>query len=178
MAHHRIIRRTHLALRTRDALRPSLRRPALGDVRLERRSPCTVAEYRALYRLVGEQWHWRDRDRWPDAQLAAWLARDDVAVWVLTLADEPAGYFELHRHAGGDVEIVYFGLAQHAIGRGLGAWMLARAVDEAWTMGATWVGLNTCTLDGPAALPNYLTRGFVPYRTEEVVQEVETHSSE
>ncbi len=28
------------------------------------------------------------------------------------------------------------------------------------------VWLHTCTLDGPAALPNYLARGLVPYRSE------------
>ena len=173
MVAFRVVRRTHLALRSPDALRRSTRQPALDDVRLGRRSPCSVADYRALYRLVGERWHWRDRDRWSDAQLAAWLARDDVAIWVLTIGDAPAGFFELHRHVAGSVEILYFGLAEHGIGRSLGAWLLARAVEEAWAMGATWVGLNTCTLDGPAALPNYLARGFVPYRTEEVMQRVE-----
>ena len=164
-----VVRRTHLALRSPDALQraaPPSEGPALH---LARRAPCDVVEYRALYRLVGERWHWRDRLAWTDAQLAAWLARADVAVWVLTLDGAPAGFFELHRHADAHVEIVYFGLAEQATGRGIGGWMLGRAVEESWAMGATWVGLNTCTLDGAAALPNYLARGFAPYRTEEYV---------
>jgi GNAT superfamily N-acetyltransferase len=165
----RLVRRTHLALRSADALRESTRAPALGDVRLARRPRCAVDEYRALYRLVGERWHWRDRLAWSDERLAAWLARPEVQVWVLEVGGTPAGYFELIRHESGWVEIAYFGLADAAIGRGLGAWMLARAADAAWAAGATWVGLNTCTLDGPTALPNYLARGFVPYRTEEYV---------
>lgn len=33
-------------------------------------------------------------------------------------------------------------------------------------MGANRLWLHTCTLDGPAALPNYRARGFVPFRTE------------
>ena len=164
-----LVRRTYLALRSPDALRPSARTPALDDVRLARRQPCTVDEYRALYRRVGERWHWRDRLRWPDERLAAWLQRDDVEVWVLEVGGAAGGYFELHRHPEGWTEIVYFGLAEEAIGRGLGGWMLARAVDAAWAMDARWVGLNTCTLDGPTALSNYLARGFVPYRTAEYV---------
>lgn len=165
----RVVRRTHLALRARDALRRSSRTPALEGVRLERRDACTVAEYRSLYQRVGERWHWRDRNSWSDDRLAAWLARPEVALWVLIVDEASAGFFELLHHETGGVEIVYFGLAAPVIGRGLGAWLLARAVEEAWAMGATWVGLNTCTLDGPHALPNYLARGFVPYRTEEYV---------
>lgn len=161
-----LVRRTHLALRDPRDLRPG-RPPSLEEVRLVRRSPCAPDAYLGLYRLVGERWQWRDRLRWAPERLAAWLARADVAVWVLELAGAPAGYFELHRHETGAVEIVYFGLAERAMGRGLGGWMLERAAAEAWAMGARWVTLNTCTLDGPAALPNYRARGFVPYRTDE-----------
>ena len=167
------VRRTHLALRSPSALRPPTHRPSTNGIRLARRAPCTVSEYRALYRLVGQRWHWRDRLAWSDERLAEWLARPDVAVWVLTVGDDAAGFFELVSHEAGNVEIVYFGLAESAIGRGLGGWMLARAAEEAWAMGARWVGLNTCSLDGPAALPNYLARGFLPYRTEEYVTVVE-----
>ena len=162
-----LVRRTHLALRARGDLRPPTREPMLAGVRLLARTPCTVAEYRALYRLVGERWRWRDRLAWSDARLAAWLARDDVRLCVLEVEGEPAGFYELHRGPAGGVEIVYFGLAEGVTGRGLGGWLLVRAVADAWDMGARWVGLNTCTLDAPAALPNYRARGFVPYRTDE-----------
>jgi len=121
---------------------------------------------RDLYRAVGRDYHWRDRNAWSDTRLAEYLAKPEVAVYVMRLNDEPAGFAELMRHADGSVEIVYFGLVRGAQGRGLGKWLLTRAVEEAWTMGATRVWLNTCTLDSPAALPNYRARGFVPYRTE------------
>ena len=64
------------------------------------------------------------------------------------------------------MEIVYFGLIGRYFGRGLGGWMLTRAVEEAFALGATRVILNTCTLDAPQALPNYLARGFVIMREE------------
>ena len=78
----------------------------------------------------------------------------------------PAGYFELHAPGDGAVEIAYFGLLPEFFGRGWGGHLLTRAVDTAWSLGAARVWLHTCTLDHPAALPNYLRRGFRPVREE------------
>jgi len=135
-------------------------------VRVERLDPCPVGEYRTLYALVGAAYAWRDRDAWPDESLAEYLARPEVGVWVVRDDAGAGGYFELLRHDDGSVEIAYFGLAARLHGRRLGAGLLSAAVREAWAWGATRVWLHTCTLDGAAALPNYLARGFVPYRTE------------
>jgi GNAT superfamily N-acetyltransferase len=162
--------RTYLEMRSPDALRgASVPRPGLS---LTRESPCAVATYRELYDRVGGRWHWRDRAAWSDAALAAHLAREDVAVWVLRSEGESAGFFELARDEDGSVEIAYFGLVPEAIGGGLGKYLLTRAVEEAWALGAERVWLHTCTLDGPAALPTYLARGFVAYRVEEYRAEI------
>jgi GNAT superfamily N-acetyltransferase len=87
-------------------------------------------------------------------------------VWECLVGDESAGYFELQRHGDGSVEIAYFGLIVRFAGRGIGGAMLALAAREAWAFGANRVWLHTCTLDSPAALPNYKARGFTPYKTE------------
>ena len=79
---------------------------------------------------------------------------------MLEVDGEPAGYFELRRDAAGDVEIAYFGLMHSYIGRGLGGHLLTIAVREAWALGPSRVWLHTSDLDHPAALPNYLARGF------------------
>lgn len=86
-----------------------------------------------------------------------WMATDETAV-------SPAGYFELEC-TGDVVDIHYFGLMPAYIGQGIGGWMLTRAIEQAWALGAARVTLNTCTLDGEAALPNYLARGFSVVRT-------------
>ncbi|MEO7181737.1 MAG: GNAT family N-acetyltransferase [Gemmatimonadaceae bacterium] len=119
-----------------------------------------AAEYLALYALVGERWLWRDRLTWTNAELDRYLASSDVHVFTPVLDGATAGYFELKRNSDRSVELVYFGLAPAFMGRGLGGWLLTRAVQEAFTLGATRMVLNTCTLDGPHALPNYLARGF------------------
>lgn len=158
------VHRTYLQLPSLAALTPGRGNPAAT---WERLAPCTPAEYRRLYREVGEQWHWLDRAGWSDEQLARHLARPEIAVWVLRDVGEEAGWVELERHDDGATEIVYFGLKPGFIGRGLGAEMLARAARTAFAEGATRVWLHTCSLDSPMALPNYLARGFVPYREED-----------
>jgi GNAT superfamily N-acetyltransferase len=140
-----------------------------ASLRVVRRAPCSAAEYRQLYQAVGGAHRWRDRLAWSDAQLDAWLARPDVNVWVLeadALPQRHGGYYELQRHADGTVEVLYFGLVRALHGRGVGRALLEHAIAESRRLGAPRVVLNTCTLDGPAALPNYLARGFRPVREE------------
>ncbi|MGH7538602.1 MAG: GNAT family N-acetyltransferase, partial [Gemmatimonadales bacterium] len=79
-----------------------------------------------------------------------------------------AGFFELRRVADDEsVEIAYFGLLPGELGRGLGKHLLSCAVRDAWALQPTRVWVHTCTLDHPNARPNYLARGFVPYKTEQ-----------
>ncbi|MFZ5623820.1 MAG: GNAT family N-acetyltransferase [Gemmatimonadota bacterium] len=134
---------------------------------------CTPELYRFLYGTVGRNYHWVDRLAWDDDTLRAHLARPDILIRMLWQDDEPAGYYELARHDDDSVEIAYFGLLPGWLGRGLGRFLLVHAVREAWSLGATRVWLHTCTLDDPAALPNYLRRGFQPCRTEQYEQHLD-----
>lgn len=152
------VTRTYLELRRRSDLRAS-RSPA-APPRLVRLRPISANDYLALYALVGERWHWRDRFAWPAGALDAHLQSPLVHVWVARIAGDVVGYFELVQRPDATVEIMYFGLAPAWIGQGLGGWLLTRAVEEAFTLGAERVTLNTCTLDGPHAMANYLARGF------------------
>jgi len=134
--------------------------------------PPEVPAWRALYRLVGDAWHWHDRDAWSDERLAAHLARPAVRVFTVRCAIDGtpldhAGLVELERHDDGSVEIAYLGLAAPAIGRGLGRWLVHAAVAEAQHLGTTRIWLHTCTLDHPAALRNYEQCGFRIEREEQ-----------
>jgi hypothetical protein len=51
--------------------------------------------------------------------------------------------------------------------------MLTATVERAWEQGTSRVWLHTCTLDDPAALPNYIKRGFAPYKEEVYSVEIE-----
>jgi GNAT superfamily N-acetyltransferase len=159
--------RTYLELRSPGQLRGAPLPDA--SVRFVHRAGIAPADYRRVYAAVGRPWHWHDRDAWSDETLAAHLARPEVSVWECLVDDESAGYFELLRCADGSVEIAYFGLLESFIGRGIGKAMLTCAAQEAWALRPTRVWLHTCTLDSPHALPNYLARGFIPFRHERYV---------
>lgn len=124
-----------------------------------------------MYRAVGGPWHWQDRLPWTPEDWQSEIHRDGVEVWLLAEGTESIGYAELEL-LGNVVEIKYFGLTAVGVGRGLGGWLLTRAVQRAWELGAERVILNTCTLDGPAALPNYLARGFRLVRVEHQLREL------
>jgi GNAT superfamily N-acetyltransferase len=161
-----LARRTYLEMRSPDALRPAADRST--DAAVAPEQPCSPSLYRQLYREVGAAYHWTDRATWTDAEIAAHLARPEIAVWTARLHGELAGFFELRRvPADNSVELAYFGLLPGFTGRGLGGHLLSEAVRTAWSLGPSRVWVHTCTLDHPAALPNYVRRGFTVTRVEE-----------
>jgi len=133
---------------------------------IHRIDDCPPPFYRYLYAEVGREWHWVDRLDWDDEAIRSHLAQPSVTLWTLTRSDATAGWFELKRHDDGSAEIAYFGMLPAYRRRGLGKHLLVEAVRQAWATGANRVWLHTCTLDDPAALPNYLARGFRPYKEE------------
>jgi ribosomal protein S18 acetylase RimI-like enzyme len=165
-----LVTRTYLELRSPAELRPA---PAPDpSPRIERMGQCTASFYRYLYAEVGRAFHWTDRLRWSDDTIRAHLATPGLSLWLLTWEATPAGYFELKPHDDGSVEIAYFGLLPEYIGRGWGKHLLTEAARAAWSAGPSRVWLHTCTLDHPAALPNYLQRGFRPVREETYTADV------
>jgi GNAT superfamily N-acetyltransferase len=157
--------RTYLEMTSPELLRVApVPSPAPPIQRLEE---CSVDLFRFLYREVGRAYHWTDRLGWSDAEIQRYLATAGVSIWLMSWEDSPAGYFELREHEDRSVEIAYFGLLPDYVGRGWGKYLLTRAVQAAWALGSNRVWLHTCTLDHPAALPNYVKRGFRPVRQEE-----------
>ena len=157
--------RTYVEMRERRALRPA--RVEDPTVHVDRVFECPVSFWRYLYSEVGRQYRWVDRLVWTDAQVRAYLDDPAVSLWLLTVRGAPAGYFELKRDDEGGVEIAYFGLLPEFTGRGLGRHLLTEATERAWDCGGRRVWLHTCSFDHPAALPNYLARGFSVYKEEE-----------
>src|SRR3546814_1347959 len=107
-----------------------------------------------------------------DAGLAGILADDRVEVFVLYGDGAPAGYSELDRRGQaavnrGTIDLAYFGLMPHGVGRGLGRYLLHAALEQAWSYAPERLTVNTNTMDHPRALPLYQKAGFAPYRQEE-----------
>ena len=122
------------------------------------------AFYRFLYRAVGQDYHWTDRNKWSDMQLEAYLSRPTTTLLALYVHGTPAGYVELNAASEEPgTEVAYFGLIPAFHGRGLGKHLLSVGVQRAFDDGAARVWVHTCSLDGRHALANYQARGFVPY---------------
>ena len=156
--------RTYLEMADRSQLSPA--DPPDASVTARRLADCSPALYRQLYADVGREYHWIDRLEWTDEEIARHLASPGLEFWILNEGDRTAGYFELWTCDDGSIQVGYFGLLPHAVGRGLGKFMLTRAVERAWDLGATRVWLHTSSLDHSSALSNYLSRGFSVWKQE------------
>jgi GNAT superfamily N-acetyltransferase len=157
--------RTYLEMKDRAALRPApVAEPHLRVARVDRPR---ASLWRFLYTEVGRQYRWFDRLSWSDEEAQAYLDDPALGLWLATIDDSTVGYFELKREPEGSVEIVYFGLMPGFTGRGLGGQLLNEAVTRAWDSGARRVWLHTCSFDHPAAIPNYVSRGFTVFKIEQ-----------
>lgn len=160
----RTITTWHLELTRPSQLVPSRRNERRLDIR---RAETVCPELnRFLYTAVGGGWLWIDRLSWSYARWTEWLDRPELETWVAFVGGNPAGYFELERQPGDNVEIAYFGMLPQFVGQGLGGLLLTGAAERGFEMGASRVWVHTCSLDHPNALAAYQARGFRIFRIE------------
>jgi GNAT superfamily N-acetyltransferase len=137
-----------------------------GRVMLLKLKHPPVHFYRYLYETVGKPYIWVERTRMSDETLTAIVQDERVEIYVLYSEGAPAGYAELDFRKLPDAELAYFGLLPDFIGRGLGGFLLATAIDIAWSKPIERLWVHTNTLDHPRALPLYQQMGFVAYAQE------------
>ena len=124
-----------------------------------------------LYKTVGEVHEWTDWFQKEPGEVKAFVGNPKVLLYSLMLDGWPGGFFMLDSRDPGTCDLAYFGLVPQAVGRGLGTWFLATAVDTGWEQpGTERMTVNTNTLDHPRALGLYQKVGFVPVRREEATR--------
>jgi GNAT superfamily N-acetyltransferase len=121
--------------------------------------------YRDLQKNVGGPYLWWLRRVMPDAQLTTVLRNPQLGIHLLTVDGETAGFYELDATPWPIVNLNYFGLMPHAIGKGLGYAFLQHALANAWSGPIRGMTVNTCTADHPRALPTYERAGFRRMKT-------------
>jgi GNAT superfamily N-acetyltransferase len=125
--------------------------------------------YRFLYLQVGRRWHWVDRLRLTDGNLAKIVHDKRTYVSVLYVNGAPAGFYEMFHESEDVVELRHFGLMEHALGLGVGKWFLLQALYAAWALEPKKVVVSTNTLDHPRALQLYQMFGFNPVSTSDAL---------
>jgi GNAT superfamily N-acetyltransferase len=159
-----VVRTTYLEMTSPSDLRPP--ETQVDGITVSPVSiPCPELN-RFLYEVVGRDWHWTYRLPWSPQRWKAYVARNELSTWLGIREGMTVGYFELEMQDGGSIEIKIFGLVPQYVGKGLGGMLLTKAIRTAWDAGASRVWVHTCTLDAPAALPNYLARGLRIYKEE------------
>lgn len=125
-----------------------------------------------MYLWVGQHWDWFMKRDWSVERWREHTERPEHRIWLLSVHGTPAGYVEMERQDGNQVEFISVGLGKPFIGMGLGGAMLAEALKVAfqWTDDAgkapQRVWLHTCEYDHPSACANYEARGFKCIKTE------------
>jgi GNAT superfamily N-acetyltransferase len=154
---------TCLQMFERPAPRPD---PPGIECTLERIAGDDLARYRALFRRVGEPYLWFSRLLLSDEQLANAISdpRDESYAIRYRGADE--GLLELDFRTPDECELLYFGLTDALVGKGVGRWAMNRALDIAWSRPIRRFWVHTCNLDHPDALAFYVRTGFKPYQRQ------------
>ena len=141
-------------------------RRVVEDFAVERSQIPYGALNRFFYHTVGAAWRWTDRLPWSDEEWQAYAEGPGLETWIGYVQGTPAGYFELARQEGNQVEVAMFGLLPPFVGSGVGGALLTAALRRAWEEGTQRVWLHTCSWDHPHALANYQARGLQVYNTE------------
>jgi len=139
----------------------------IGKVAILKAQNPPVHFYRYLYNTIGEAYFWVDRRRMDNATLADILKNPQLEIYVLYVDGCPAGMAEIDFKDSPSGLLAYFGLLPEFVGRGLGAFFLHHAIQNAWMRPITTLLVNTCTLDHARALPLYQRVGFTPYSRED-----------
>jgi GNAT superfamily N-acetyltransferase len=147
--------------------RPAFSRETPDDGRvLERWTDPPLAEYRELFRSIGAPYLWFSRLAMPDEQLAAIVRDPNVEIYVIRDGSKRAGLLELDFGIPKECELAFFGLDGPYVGKGLGRWLMNRAIEIAWSHPIERFWVHTCSLDHPGALDFYRRSGFVAFKRQ------------
>lgn len=150
---------THLQMMAR----PPRRAVQDNGLRFDRWEDPALSDYRTLFRDIGQEWLWTSRLVMSDEKLAAILSDPEIHIYRLMDGERGCGLVELDFRQEGECELVFFGLAADAIGKGAGRFMMEGAIDRAWVRPIKRFWVHTCTNDSQAALPFYCRSGFTPF---------------
>jgi GNAT superfamily N-acetyltransferase len=116
--------------------------------------------YLRLYQRVGGSLGRDKRLKMTAGDLRAYLSAATTDVYTLTVARRTIGFCEFDRSGAPGFELCNFGVVASLQGRGLGPYLLDRALREVWIHQPQRIWLHTDEQDHPAAIRTYERVGF------------------
>lgn len=133
-------------------------------LQLQRAVRPQLSWYRDVFARIGSDWLWSSRLELSDDELRKALNDSNMEVYTARYGSEDVGLLELDFREPGVCELVYFGLLPSQVGKGVGRWLMNRALEIVWARPIERFWLHTCTHDHPDALLFYMRSGFRPFR--------------
>jgi GNAT superfamily N-acetyltransferase len=133
---------------------------------LHRVENATAEWYRDLFRRIGEPYLWFSRLTLTKEQLEAVIRDRNTEIYAVRLGGRDEGLLELDFSHSDECELVFFGLTEQLVGKGVGRWLMNRAIERAWTRPIRRFHVHTCNLDHPGALEFYIRSGFRPFKRQ------------
>ena len=120
-----------------------------------------------FYKQVGKKYQWIDRLTWTNNDWIKYVSNKNLKTYVLKQENDFVGFFELIFNIEiNECEIAYFGILEDYFNKGCGGYMLSKAIEKSFEIGAKRVWVHTCSLDHPNAIKNYISRGMKIFKTE------------
>ena len=134
--------------------------PKPPGIELQEIAAPDLTAYRDLFTRVGGPWLWFSRLMLSDDALGDILDDPKISLAYVMSEGQPCGILELDFRQKDACELAFFGLEKTLTGQGIGAWLMAQAIQRAWAEPIRRFHVHTCTLDSPHALVFYQRSGF------------------
>ena len=122
-----------------------------------------------FYRQIGKNHFWRDRLLWSDNEWRKYINNKNLETGIMKINDNFVGFYEQEFHSDkNEIELIQMGILPEYQGKKLGSFLLKYIIQNAFTRDVDRLRVHTCSLDHKHALNNYLSKGLIIFKEEEI----------
>jgi GNAT superfamily N-acetyltransferase len=161
------VQRFFLEIKKKQFLSQDLSFPKKSQVYLVKEKNININKF--FYRQIGKDHFWRDRLLWSDKDWNKYVDNKNLETGVMKLNEELIGFYEQEFHKKkNEIELIQMGILKEHQGKKFGSFLLKYIIHKAFAKNVERVWVHTCSLDHKHALDNYLSKGLVIFKEQEV----------